>query len=180
MVFPVMTINCKALLIESAKCLWSACSSLSPLPHHLCPKSPMSQLKCQVLQDTLPDPTPSLSQYPSSVSSETSHLHFCTTYLMVLKHSVSVLGGVLCPLWLSVTPRTVAHQAPLSMGFPRQEYWGYFPFPSPGDLPYPGIEPLSLMSPALAGRFSTTSSPEKPIKTLPFQICLWHESNCNL
>ena len=44
---------------------------------------------------------------------------------------------------LSVTPRTVGHQAPLSMGFPRQEYWSGLPFPPPGDLPDPGIEPES-------------------------------------
>ena len=43
-----------------------------------------------------------------------------------------------------VTPWTVAHQAPLSMGFPRQEYWSVLPFPSPGDLPDPGIEARSL------------------------------------
>ena len=48
-------------------------------------------------------------------------------------------------------------QAPLSMGFPRQEYWSGLPFPSPGDLPDPGIEPESLVSPALAGGFFTTS-----------------------
>ena len=42
-----------------------------------------------------------------------------------------------------VTPWTVAHQAPLSMGFPRQDYWSGLPFPSPGDLPNPGIEPVS-------------------------------------
>ena len=56
---------------------------------------------------------------------------------------------------LFVTPWTVVHQAPWSMGFPRQEYWSGLPFPSPGDLPDPGIEP---MSPALAGRFFTTSA----------------------
>ena len=44
---------------------------------------------------------------------------------------------------LFVTPWTVAHQAPLSMGFSRQEYWSGLPFPSPGDLPDPGIEPGS-------------------------------------
>ena len=44
----------------------------------------------------------------------------------------------------SATPWTVAHQAPLSMGFSRHEYWSGFPFPSPGDLPDPGIEPSSL------------------------------------
>ena len=50
------------------------------------------------------------------------------------------------------TPWTLAHQAPLSMGFPRQEYWSELPFPSPGDLPDPGIEPESS---ALTGRFFT-------------------------
>ena len=57
-----------------------------------------------------------------------------------------------------VTPWTVAHQAPLSIGFPRQEYWSGLPFPSPGDLPNPKIEPVSLMSPALAGGFLITSA----------------------
>ena len=55
-------------------------------------------------------------------------------------------------------PWTVAHQAPLSKGFPRQEYWSGLPFPSPGDLPHAGIEPSSPMSPALAGGFFTTSA----------------------
>ena len=48
-------------------------------------------------------------------------------------------------------PRTVAHQAPLSMGFSRQEYWTGLPCPPPGDLPNPGTEPSSLMSPAFGG-----------------------------
>ena len=50
---------------------------------------------------------------------------------------------------LFVTPWTVAHEAPLSMGFPRQEYWSGLPFPSPGDLPDPGMEPTSPVAPAL-------------------------------
>ena len=57
---------------------------------------------------------------------------------------------------------TAARQAPLSMGFSRQEYWSELPCPPPGDLPDPGIEPMSLMSPALAGVFFTTSTPGKP------------------
>ena len=61
-------------------------------------------------------------------------------------------------VWLFASPWTVAHQAPLSMGFSRQEYWSGLPCPSPGDLPNPGIKPTSLMSPALAGRFFTTSA----------------------
>ena len=51
------------------------------------------------------------------------------------------------------TPWTVAHQAPLSMGFSKKEYWSGLPFPPPEDLPNPGIKP---MSPALAGGFFTT------------------------
>jgi len=54
------------------------------------------------------------------------------------------------------TPWIVACQAPLSMGLPRQEYWSELLFPSPGDLPDPGIEPISLMSLALAGGFFAT------------------------
>ena len=58
----------------------------------------------------------------------------------------------------SAIPWTVAHQAPLSLEFSRQEYWSGLPFPPPGDLPDPGIELESLMSSALAGRFFTTSA----------------------
>ena len=58
---------------------------------------------------------------------------------------------------LCATPWTVACQAPLSMGFSRQEYWSGVPFPSLGDLPDPGINPASLMSPALPALFFTTS-----------------------
>ena len=53
------------------------------------------------------------------------------------------------------------HQASLSMGFPRQEHWSELSFSTPGDLPNPGIEPMSLVSPALAGRFFTTAPPGK-------------------
>ena len=58
---------------------------------------------------------------------------------------VKLLGHV----WLFVTPWTVIDQPPLSMGFSRQEYWSGLPFPSPGDLPNPGIEPESN---CIAGR----------------------------
>ena len=58
----------------------------------------------------------------------------------------------------SVTPGTIAWKFPLSMWFPRQERWHGLPFPSPEDLPDPGMEPVSLMSPALAGRFFTSTT----------------------
>ena len=56
------------------------------------------------------------------------------------------------------TPWTVALQAPLSMGFSRQEHWSGLPCPPPEDLPDAGIEPVVLMSPALAGEFLTNSA----------------------
>ena len=52
----------------------------------------------------------------------------------------------------------LAYETPLSIEFPRQEYWSGLPLPSPGDLPNPGSEPMSLMSPALVGGFFTTSA----------------------
>ena len=68
---------------------------------------------------------------------------------------------------LFVTPWTIAHQAHLAMGLYRQEYWSGLPCPPSGDLPNLGIEPASLMSPALSGRFFTTSATwEAPRETL--------------
>ena len=61
-------------------------------------------------------------------------------------------------VWLFATPWTAAYQGPPPMGFSRQEYWSGVPFPPPGDLPEPGIELTSPVSPALAGRFFTTSA----------------------
>ena len=78
---------------------------------------------------------------------------------------VCALSGV----QLFVTLWTVALQAPLSMEFSRQEYWSGLPFPPAGDLPDPGVEPRSLVSPALAGGFFTTDPPGKlPGKPLLF------------
>ena len=66
---------------------------------------------------------------------------------------------------LFVTPWIVIHQAPLSIGFPKQEYWSGLPFSSPGDLPEPGIKPISASS-TLTGRFFTTEPPGKPVLSL--------------
>ena len=65
---------------------------------------------------------------------------------------------------LFVIPWTVTCQAPHSIEFSRQEHWSRLSFPTLGHLPEPGIEPVSLVSPALAGKFSTTLPPEKPQK----------------
>ena len=83
-------------------------------------------------------------------------------------HAVLILGSVLCCAYslsciqLFVTPWTVAHQAPLSMGFSRQEYWSGLPCPPPGDLPNSGIE---TRSPALQGDFLLSEPPGKSKNT---------------
>ena len=61
----------------------------------------------------------------------------------------------------SVTPWTVAHQAPLPVDFSRQEYWHRMSFSAPGDLPNPGIELASPVTPAVTGGFFTTAPPGK-------------------
>ena len=75
-------------------------------------------------------------------------------------------GGLFTKLCLILsTPWTVAHQTPLSMGFPRQEYYSGLSFPSLGELPNPGIEPASPALQAvscIAGRFFTTEPRGKP------------------
>ena len=65
---------------------------------------------------------------------------------------------------LCATLWTVAHQAPLSMGFSRQQYWSGLPCPPPGDLPDPGMELASIMSSALAVGFFTTSTTGEALK----------------
>ena len=81
---------------------------------------------------------------------------------VVLVWHACMLSRVQC----FVTPWTVVHQAPLSMGFSRQEYWSGLSFPSPGDIPDPGIE---RMSPALQAASSLSEPPGKP----KMQYCLF-------
>ena len=66
----------------------------------------------------------------------------------------------------------VARQAPLPMGFPRQEYWSGLPFPTLGDLPHPGIKLESLASPAFEDGFFTTEPPGKPLVIHPETVTL--------
>ena len=74
--------------------------------------------------------------------------------------SAYVLSHFSC-VQLFVILWSVAHQVPLSIGFSRQEYWSGLPCPPPGDLPNPGIKPMSLASPALAVGFFTSMPPGK-------------------
>ena len=83
---------------------------------------------------------------PPTCHSWTIHLQLCMLSYLVVSDS-------LLPPW------TVDHQAPQFMEISKQEYWNGLPFPSPQNLPYPGIE---LTSPALSGRFFTRETPGKP------------------
>ena len=94
--------------------------------------------------------------------------------MLSLFHNKTV--KLLSHIWLFATPWIVTYQAPPSMGFSRQECWSGLPFPSPGDLPDPRIEP---MSPALAGRFFTTEPPGKPhigFSTVQFSLSVMSDS----
>ena len=75
----------------------------------------------------------------------------------VVEHKTCVLSRFI-HVWLLAILCTVVHQALLSMGFSRQEYWSGLPCPPPGDLSDPGMEPTSFMSLALAGEFFTSSA----------------------
>ena len=95
----------------------------------------------------------------------------CHLSEIALWPTIQRVSQVLSRVWLHVTSWTVARQAPLSMDFPRQEYWSGLPFPFPGDLPKPGIEPFSS---ALAGRFFIIELPRKP--TYIYTHYIDHES----
>ena len=102
------------------------------------------------------DNFPTFWLYTSSVSTGHCILSESGIFLKALR---ACLLSRFSHVWLFATLWTIACQAPLSMGFSRQEYWSWLPCPPPGDLP----ESMSLMSPALAGRFFTTSTTWKAL-----------------
>ena len=120
-------------------------------------------------------PSTLLSSLPSL-----QHLHVVCVGVCTLAHVCEFSHKdfvILCmhaqPLsrvWLLVTPWILAHQALPSMGFSRQEYRSGLPFTSPGNLPDPGIGPVSPMSHALAGEFFTTEPPASPCDSLKVKV----------
>ena len=98
----------------------------------------------------------------------------CHLHISLAPSALFCVLSCFSPAQLFVTPWTIAGQVPLSMGFSRQKYWNGLRFPSPGDLPDPGIEPTSLTSPALAGRLFTTSATwvSSVTKLLPISVNL--------
>ena len=83
---------------------------------------------------------------------------------------------VLSRVWCFATLWTIACQAPLSMGFPRQEYWSGFPFPSPGDIPDPGTEPASPVS-CIGRQILYHWAPGKPFNRMLLLLLLSHFSH---
>ena len=94
-------------------------------------------------------------------------VHIIPYYSDICKNifKVCMLSHFSC-IWPFATSWTITHQALLSMGFSRQEYWSGLPFSPPGNLPNPGIQPLSPVAPALAGGFFATELPGQP----PFYV----------
>ena len=120
-----------------------------PSPWHCLWKAPRVASLCFISQ-----PLP-ITSHPSLLAAS------LVSPFLLWGHSVARRWWLSCQVVSDsfVTPRTVAHQTLLSMGFPRQEYWSGLPFPPPGNLLDPGIRPAS---PALEGGLFTTEPPGKP------------------
>ena len=123
----------------------------------------MKFLICCILRQTgtkmvLPGVIPPLRGKTKTRTHPVRSQVFCSFQDCMLTDLNAFVCAVTHCVRLVVTPWTVAHQAPLSMEFSRQEYWSGLPFPSLGDLPNPGIKPVS---PELSGRFFTTEPPKK-------------------
>ena len=109
------------------------------------------------------------------------HLFMLLTHLknlvLLLHHPTDVHTCMLScfsHVWLFAILWTIACQAPLSMGFAKQEYWSGLPCPLPGDLLDPGIEPASPVFPDIAGGFFTPEPPEKPTQlTISYKLNCW-------
>ena len=133
---------------------------------------PLPEKKWQITWQKLSESTLSANQSKDSSNwSSTQSRKSSQFSVRILKLSIGVIGvGFQCQLvkllsrvQLFATPWTVAHQAPLSIGFSRQEYWSGLPFLSPGDLPNPGIEPRS---PALQADALTSEPPVSSVKSM--------------
>ena len=99
-------------------------------------------------------------------------------YAMFLAVSLGcVVLSCFSHVWPCATPWAIACQAALSMGFSRQEYWSGLPFPPPGDLPNPGIELVSLTTPALAGGFFTARTTWQALISLGWALQK-HQCRC--
>ena len=113
------------------------------------------ELLCELGENLKTDPSPQGEKCQHTVAiPQKSTIYVCACALSCL---------TLCD---PVDCLSCSRQTPLSMEFSRQEYWSGLPFPTPGDLSHPGIEPMSVASPALAGRFFPSVPPRKPLHNI--------------
>ena len=140
--------------------------SLTLLPEHLPAPCPLWKKNClpgnwSLLPERLEITATGYKRMKKPSKSRIKEIQDIFGHLRLKSSPVNNFCSVLCYVasvrTASVTPWTVARQAPLFMGFSRQEYWSGMPCHLPGDLLNPGIEPKSLAASALAGRFFTTS-----------------------
>ena len=158
----------------SASVLSSAGNSRLPLVYQTDPAHPLS-----LSSDTLSSGSSSRiaqadlgTSSPGPRTQRRRHTHKSTTAIVSLSLHICMLS-LFSHVQLCAALRTVAHQAPLSMGFSRQEYWSGLPCPPPGDLPNARNEPASLMSPASVGGFL----PLVPLRKPPYCIFLYSNSS---
>ena len=133
---PMVCVLAVSLCLSSGVLLWllTACSISRLASFHLL-----------ILPRTPTVPGPSCSVRPPAFPA-LKHIHIPKEFpVTVIVFLSLVCAQSLSCVQLSVTPWTIADQAPLSMGFPRQEYWSGLPFPPPGDLPNPGIKPTFVL-----------------------------------
>ena len=140
--------------------------SLLPAPKHLCCSKPW-HLSVQLCLDRLHHLPHLLSLGSPLVASTVPPILCCLNHGFLISGSNWFLelfyclmewnAQLLSRVWPFVTLWTIASQLSLSMEFPRQEYWGGLPFPTPVDLPDPGIQPMSCVS-CIEGRFFTTAT----------------------
>ena len=129
---------------------------MSPVGHQIVRKQ-----SHQIVSVFLPYPLPPTSQQNWIRPKLDRVLNFqylqCSVLAFLFKTSIACIYAYMHIVASIVSLWTVARQAPLSMGFSRQEYWSGLPVPPPEDLPKPRIKPTSLISTALVDRFLTTS-----------------------
>ena len=148
-IYPFPTQGTKELNCLSMACgRGAAKAGWKPSPGmHLFPQRQVSRVP---VPSPAPPPAEDITVWPEGLSSPRAAVRSCSLPALVLRRFSHVRPFA--------PPRAIARQASLSMGFSRQENCSGLPFPSPGDLPHPGIEPMSPASPALAGGFFTTST----------------------
>ena len=152
MVFPVVMYECESWTIKKAECqridafeLWCGRRLV---------RVPWTARRSN--QSTLKEMNPEYSLERLMLKPKLQY--FGHLMLRAVCCVLSCFSYVWLYVTIELTPWTIAHKVPLSIGFSKQEYWSGLPFPSPGNLPDSGIKPVSLMSPALTGRYLITST----------------------